>query len=81
MRKLLLVASSALLLLNALQGTDVAGNPNRLLEKKLVLAHYMTKMVPSPEGEGHWASPDLYDPKGSTAALGGLYLTCLLYTF
>ncbi len=75
MRKLLLVASSALLLLNALQGTDVAGNPNRLLEKKLVLAHYMTKMVPSPEGEGHWASPDLYDPKGSTAALGGLYLT------
>jgi hypothetical protein len=44
-------------------------------EGKLVLAHYMTKMVPGASGERIWASPELHDPAGSTAALGGLYLT------
>ena len=42
---------------------------------KLVLAHYMTKMVPGASGERDWASPELHDPNGSTAALGGMYLT------
>ncbi|MEY4485069.1 MAG: hypothetical protein RL693_2521 [Verrucomicrobiota bacterium] len=49
-------------------------------EGKLVLAHYMTKMVPGGSGERDWASPELHDPKGSTAALGGLYLTLPLWS-
>lgn len=44
-------------------------------EGKIVLAHYMTKMVPGDSGERVWADPDLHDPNGKTAALGGLYLT------
>ena len=44
-------------------------------EGNLVLAHYMTKMVPCSSGERIWASPELYDPGGSTAAIGGMYLT------
>ncbi len=56
--------------------------PNRaelskpIADKKLVIAHYMTGMIPTPEGEtGHWMSPDLYDPQGSTAKLGGIFQT------
>lgn len=46
-----------------------------LPEGKKVIAHYMTNMVPSAEGERVWAAPELHDPDGPTAALGGLYLT------
>ena len=54
-----------------------ASEPSSCLvpEGKLVLAHYMTKMVPGPGGERDWASPELHDPSGSTSAIGGMYLT------
>lgn len=51
-----------------------------LVSEKLVLAHYMTRMVPSPEGERVWDSPELYDPQGRTAAIGGLYLSLPMWT-
>lgn len=44
--------------------------------QKLVIAHYMTGMIPTPAGETRqWMDPDLYDPHGSTAGLGGIYQT------
>ena len=47
-----------------------------IADKKLVIAHYMTGMIPTPEGEAdHWMSPDYYDPDGSTAKIGGIYQT------
>jgi len=42
-------------------------------EGRLVLVHYMTKMIPGPTGERYWVDPDSYDPHGSTATLGGLH--------
>lgn len=58
------------------QQSKPAGNSKSLVpEGKLVLAHYMTKMVPGASGERVWALPELHDPQGRTAALGGLYLT------
>lgn len=64
--------------------------PNRpelsrpIADRKLVIAHYMTGMIPTPAAEtGHWMAPDLYDPQGSTAAIGGIFqtlpVTMLLY--
>lgn len=51
-----------------LPGTSEAG------EKKLVLAHYMTDMVPRTDRPfNRWIDPELADPRGSTAALGGLH--------
>lgn len=68
-----------LALLHAANGADKQGSsaasPSLVPESKLVLAHYMTKMVPGMTGERAWASPELHDPRGSTAALGGMYLT------
>ena len=47
-----------------------------IADKKLVIAHYMTGMIPAPEGEAsHWMASDYYDPNGSTAAIGGIYQT------
>ncbi len=43
---------------------------------KLVMAHYMTDMVPRTKGKlVRWIDPELADPRGSTAALGGLHQT------
>ena len=45
-------------------------------DQKLVLAHYMTDMVPRTRGRLiRWIDPELADPRGSTAALGGLHQT------
>ncbi len=45
-------------------------------ERKLVIAHYMTDMVPvTSKPLNRWIDPELADPKGSTAALGGLHQT------
>ncbi|NQT14806.1 MAG: hypothetical protein HQ582_18780 [Planctomycetes bacterium] len=42
-------------------------------DEKLVLAHYMTDMVPRTDRPlNRWIDPELADPQGSTAALGGL---------
>lgn len=56
--------------------------PNRpelalpITDRKLVIAHYMTGMIPTPAGEtGQWMDPELYDPHGSTGAIGGVYQT------
>lgn len=50
--------------------------PTSLLpEGRIVLAHYMTGMVPTMQAESVWASPDLYRPEGSTSAIGGMFLT------
>lgn len=56
--------------------------PNRpelslpISDRKLVIAHYMTGMIPTPAGEtDHWMAPELYDPEGGTAAIGGIYQT------
>lgn len=44
--------------------------------KKLVLAHYMTDMVPQTNQRLiRWIDPELADPQGSTAVLGGLHQT------
>ncbi len=43
---------------------------------KLVIAHYMTDMVPQTDRKlNRWLDPELADPKGSTAELGGLSQT------
>lgn len=43
---------------------------------KLVIAHYMTDMVPrTDQSPSPWLDPELADPQGSTAALGGLHQT------
>ena len=43
-------------------------------DEKLVMAHYMTDMVPRTRGKLiRWIDPELADPRGSTAALGGLH--------
>ena len=60
--------------------TSFAADTSLLPEGKLVLAHYMTKMVPGTSGERVWASPELHDPNGSTAALGGMYLTLPMWS-
>jgi len=45
-------------------------------EGKLVMAHYMTDMVPRTRQKLiRWIDPELADPGGSTAALGGLHQT------
>lgn len=62
------VRTVALSFLLALPGT--AGG------EKLVLAHYMTDMVPRTDRPLiRWIDPELADPMGSTAALGGLHQT------
>lgn len=44
--------------------------------EKLVIAHYMTDMVPQTDRPlNRWIDPELADPNGSTAALGGLHQT------
>ena len=43
--------------------------------EKLVIAHYMTGMIPSPQGETGWLDLSREDPAGPTAAVGGLYQT------
>jgi len=55
-----------------------------IADRKRVIAHYMTGMIPTPLGEAdHWMAPELYDPNGRTAAIGGVYqtipVTMLLY--
>ena len=43
---------------------------------KLVIAHYMTDMVPQTSHPlNRWIDPELADPSGSTAALGGISQT------
>ncbi len=45
-------------------------------DQKLVLAHYMTDMVPRTRQKLiRWIDPELAEPGGSTAALGGLHQT------
>ena len=45
-------------------------------DQKLVFAHYMTDMVPRTRHKLiRWIDPELADPGGSTAALGGLHQT------
>ena len=45
-------------------------------EKKLVIAHYMTDMVPVTNRPLiRWIDPELADPTGSTRAIGGLHQT------
>ena len=44
--------------------------------EKLVIAHYMTDMVPRTDRPlARWINPELADPQGSTAALGGIHQT------
>lgn len=44
--------------------------------QKLVLAHYMTNMLPdNSRYDARWINPELSDPEGSTAAVGGLQQT------
>ncbi len=38
---------------------------------KLVIAHFMTAMIPARGAETGWIDPARYDPRGVTAALGG----------
>ena len=45
-------------------------------DEKLVIAHYMTDMVPQTNRTPiRWVDPELADPQGSTAAVGGLHQT------
>ena len=45
-------------------------------DDKLVIAHYMTDMVPQTNRTPiRWVDPELADPLGSTAAVGGLQQT------
>jgi len=45
-------------------------------DRKLVIAHYMTDMIPQTSLHlNRWIDPELADPNGSTAALGGLSQT------
>ena len=45
-------------------------------DEKLVIAHYMTDMVPETRRRPiRWVDPELADPNGSTAAVGGLHQT------
>jgi hypothetical protein len=45
-------------------------------DEKLVIAHYMTDMVPETNRAPiRWVDPELADPNGSTAAVGGLHQT------
>ena len=45
-------------------------------QNRLVIAHYMTDMVPqTSQPLNRWINPELADPNGSTAALGGISLT------
>ena len=45
----------------------------QVIDEKLVIAHYMTDMVPQTSLRlNRWIDPELADPNGSTAALGGL---------
>ena len=45
-------------------------------QEKLVMAHYMTDMVPQTNRPLiRWIDPELADPSGSTAVLGGLQQT------
>ncbi len=51
-------------------------SPSAANAEKLVLAHYMTDMVPRTDRPlVRWIDPELADPTGSTAALGGLHQT------
>lgn len=44
--------------------------------ERLVIAHYMTDMVPRTDRAlSRWIDPELADPEGSTAAIGGLQIT------
>ena len=44
--------------------------------EKLVLAHYMTDMLPQTDRPLiRWIDPELADPNGSTASLGGISQT------
>ena len=64
MKRLLFVISISLAFPVAAEGGD----------EKLVMAHYMTDMVPRTRGKlSRWIDPELADPRGSTAALGGLH--------
>jgi hypothetical protein len=56
-------------------GSVVAQTP------KLVIAHYMTDMVPRTEYPlNRWINPELADPHGSTAAIGGISQTIPMAT-
>jgi hypothetical protein len=49
--------------------------------QKLVIAHYMTDMVPRTEYPlTRWIDPELADPNGSTAAIGGINQTIPMAT-
>ncbi|MEX0745971.1 MAG: endo-1,3-alpha-glucanase family glycosylhydrolase [Phycisphaeraceae bacterium] len=44
-----------------------------IADERLVIAHYMTGMLPTPAGEtDRWMNPDHYDPHGATARIGGM---------
>lgn len=46
-----------------------------IADEKRVIAHYMTGMIPSREGETGWMDSTLYDSQGVMSALGGQYQT------
>ena len=65
-----MTVSQFLLILLALSSTAAAA------DEKLVIAHYMTDMVPQTDRPlVRWIDPQLADPQGSTAALGGISQT------
>ena len=66
------------LVLLLLAHTDrLAAEPADSEPAKLVIAHYMTDMVPwTARGRlNRWIDPELADPEGSTAAIGGINQT------
>lgn len=60
------------------RGKRLLLEPNRpeldlpIADERLVMAHYMTGMLPTPEAEtDRWMNPAHYDPHGPTARIGG----------
>ncbi|MEP4077193.1 hypothetical protein [Haloferula sp.] len=54
--------------------------PAGAVEEKLVIAHYMTDIIAREGKLNRWVDPELADPQGSTAAVGGLHQTVPLAT-
>ncbi len=54
----------------------LVGYAEDLKQEKLVIAHYMTDMLPRTEWPlNRWIDPELSDPNGSTSEVGGLQQT------
>ena len=54
----------------------LASSLGAIAAEKLVIAHYMTDMVPRTDRPlSRWIDPELADPNGRSAALGGIHLT------